>query len=96
MAREMIGGKAIYARSIYSWADTANARATPFWRRRLPSTSGYSGADAKRAGGPVRSNGAPKRPVRFYRLSAVCQPTTENLVAGACNPLNLEFAWTAA
>jgi hypothetical protein len=46
--------------------------------------------------GSVRSNGAPRRPVSFYRLSAICQPTTENLVAGARNPLNLEFSWAAA
>ncbi len=30
----------------------------------------------------VHSNGAPRRPVRFYRLSANCQPTIEKLVAG--------------
>jgi hypothetical protein len=31
----------------------------------------------------VRSNEAPKRPVRLYLLSAVCQPKAENVVAGA-------------
>src|SRR5579872_3795045 len=35
--------------------------------------------------GPVRSNGAPRRPARFYRLSAMCQPTAEKLgVAADC------------
>jgi hypothetical protein len=35
-------------------------------------------------------------PSEVYRLSANCQPTIKNLVAGACNPLNLEFSWSAA
>jgi hypothetical protein len=34
-------------------------------------------------------------PCEFYRLSAVCQPTVEILVAGARNHLDLEFAWAA-
>ena len=39
----------------------------------------------------VRSNGAPRRPVSFYRLSAVCQPTVEILVAGGdLNPRPLD------
>jgi hypothetical protein len=40
---------------------------------------------AKERFGSVRSNGAPQRPVSFYRLSAVRQPTIEIMVAGACN-----------
>ena len=58
--------------------------------------SGYPVSSWEKTVGSVRSNGAPQRPVRFYRLSAVCQPKLENVVAGACNQLNLEFSWTAA
>jgi len=35
-------------------------------------------------------------PLSLYRLSANCQPTVENLVAGARNTLYLDFCWTAA
>src|SRR6266540_7159224 len=45
--------------------------------------SGYPVGCSEQMVGAVHSNGAPQRPVRFYRLSAVCQPTTQNLVAGA-------------
>jgi hypothetical protein len=40
-------------------------------------------AAGERIGLVCTLNRAPKRPVRFYRLSAVCQPTVEILVAGA-------------
>ena len=38
---------------------------------------------------------APKRPLKFYRLSAVCQPTVEKLVAGARNRRYLQL-WSGA
>ena len=45
--------------------------------------------------GLVRSNGAPRRPARFYRMSAICQPTTEKLVAGACDrQYRPRFTWS--
>jgi hypothetical protein len=34
---------------------------------------------------------ARKRPLRVYRLSAVCQQTVENVVAGACNRRYLQL-----
>jgi hypothetical protein len=43
----------------------------------------------------VRSNGAPRRPVSFSRLSAVCQPTLGKLVAGARNQRYLQL-WSGA
>src|SRR2546425_1917392 len=58
-------------------------RAIPLWRRRPPSTSGYPGGEGARLVASVRTNGAPKRPARLYRLSAICQPTVEKVVAGA-------------
>src|ERR1700694_2435917 len=45
--------------------------------------SGYLGGCSEQTDGVCTRNGAPKRPVRFYRLSANCQPTVEKLVAGA-------------
>lgn len=74
-------------------------RARRTWRSALrPPFQDQNTATAARMErlGSVRSNGAPERPVRFYRLSANCQPTIENLVAGACNPLNLDFSGAAA
>jgi hypothetical protein len=53
-----------------------------------------SAAGRKRLGLYARTGA--EAPVRFYRLSADCQPKLEKLVAGARNPLNLEFAWAAA
>jgi hypothetical protein len=58
--------------------------------------SGYRVGSWEKTVEAVRSNGAPKRPVSFYRLSAVCQPTLENLVAGACNRLYRRLCWAAA
>src|SRR4051812_47212244 len=53
---------------------------------RFPTRHSSARAGGRQRGcarGPVHSNGAPQRPVSFYRLSAVCQPTLEKLVAGA-------------
>jgi hypothetical protein len=58
-------------------------QAIPLWRRRPPSTSGYPGAECCETGASVRTNGTPQRLVSFYRLSAVCQPRVEKVVAGA-------------
>src|SRR5439155_10288110 len=58
-------------------------RTIPLWRRRPPSRSEYPGAECSETGASVRTNGAPQRPVSFYRLSAICQPTVEKVVAGA-------------
>jgi hypothetical protein len=54
-----------------------------FSPRQLQDTA--AGAENKLLGS-VHSNGAPRRPVSFYRLSAICQATTEELVAGEVQP----------
>src|SRR5262249_42750070 len=54
-----------------------------------------SAANDEDRNGPVRSNGAPKHPVRLYRLSAVCQPTLQTVVAGARNQHYLQL-WRPA
>jgi hypothetical protein len=84
---------------------TVPARIRPRQAQRRECTFGHveSDSDDRRLSGQdkgwwekrlwsVRSNGAPRRPVSFYRLSADCQPTIENWLRGPAT----RFIWSSA